>query len=152
MSDSKYLSNEKQSILYNVLTKHKLLSRGTIGTWKTKPVDIELQPGAKPYYSKPYPLPWANEAIFCKGTEQLFQLGVLKQVNLLEWGVPTFIQPKKNGTLGFLSDFRKLNERTRRKPLPIPKIQDMLLILEGFTYASSLDSYRIVTRSQISLY
>ena len=36
-------------------------------------------------------------------------------------------------------DLRKLNQRIRRKPFPIPKIQDMLLNLGGFTYASSLD-------------
>ena len=50
-----------------------------------------------------------------------------------------FIQPKENGTVQLLSDFRKLNQRIRRKPFPIPNIQDMLLNLEGFTYASSLD-------------
>ena len=60
-------------------------------------------------------------------------------MNRSEWGAPTFIQPKKNGTVQFLSDFRKLNQRIRRKPFPIPKIQDMLLRLEGFTHASSLD-------------
>ena len=65
-------------------------------------------------------------------------IGVFKKVNCSEWGAPTFIQPKKNGTVQFLSNFRKLNQRIRRKPFPIPKIQDMLLSLEGFTDASSL--------------
>ena len=50
-----------------------------------------------------------------------------------------FIQPKKNGTVRFLSNFRKPNQRIRRKPFPIPKIKNMLLNLEGLTYASSLD-------------
>ena len=47
--------------------------------------------------------------------------------------------PKKNGIVRFFSDFRKLNKRTKRKPCPIPKIQDLLLKLGGFKYASSLD-------------
>ena len=64
---------------------------------------------------------------------------VFKKVNLSEWGATTFIQPKKNGTLRFLSDFKNINQRIRRKPFPIPKIKDMLLKLEGFTYASSID-------------
>ena len=38
----------------------------------------------------------------------------------------------------FLSNFRKLNQRISRKPFPTPKIQDMLLNLQGFMYASSL--------------
>ena len=52
---------------------------------------------------------------------------------------PTFITPKKNRIIIFLSNFMKLNQRIRRKPFPFPKIQDMLLNLESFTYASSLD-------------
>ena len=47
--------------------------------------------------------------------------------------------PKKNNAVGFISDFRELNKRIKRKPYPIPKIQDLLLKLEGFRYATSLD-------------
>ena len=36
-------------------------------------------------------------------------------------------------------EFRKLNQIIYRKLFPIPKIQDMILNLEGFMYASSLD-------------
>jgi hypothetical protein len=66
-------------------------------------------------------------------------LGVLKKVNRSEWAAPTFIIPKKDGTVRFISDFRELNKRIKRKPFPIPKIQDLLLKLEGFQYATSLD-------------
>ena len=54
-------------------------------------------------------------------------------------GCPSFIIPKKNMTVRFLSDFRKLNMLLKRKPFPIPKIQDMLQKLEGFRYAMALD-------------
>ena len=60
-------------------------------------------------------------------------------MNRSEWGAPTFIQPKNNRTVRFLSDFRKLNQIIRIKPFPIPKIQDMLLNIEGFVYTSSID-------------
>jgi len=39
----------------------------------------------------------------------------------------------------FISDFRELNKRIKQKPFPIPKIQDLLLKLEGFQYGTSLD-------------
>ena len=67
------------------------------------------------------------------------EAGVLKKVNQSEWAAPTFIIPKKDGSVRFISDFRELNKRIKRKPFPIPKIQDMLLKLEGFKYATSLD-------------
>jgi hypothetical protein len=60
-------------------------------------------------------------------------------VNRSEWAAPTFIIPKKDGTVRFISDFRELNKRIKRKPYPIPNIQEMLMNLEGFQYATSLD-------------
>ena len=39
----------------------------------------------------------------------------------------------------FISDFRKLNKCIKHKPFPIPKIQDLLLKLDGFQHAMSLD-------------
>ena len=44
-----------------------------------------------------------------------------------------------NGTVCFISDFREHNKRIKRKLFPIPKTQDLLLQLEDFKYASSLD-------------
>ena len=70
---------------------------------------------------------------------RLVELGVLKKVNRSEWAAPSFIIPKKDGTVRFINDFRELNKRIKRKPFPIPHIQDMLLNLEGFQCATSLD-------------
>ena len=52
---------------------------------------------------------------------------------------PTFIIPKKDCTVRFISDFRELNKCIKRKPYPIPHIQNMLMNMEGFQYATSLD-------------
>ena len=54
-------------------------------------------------------------------------------------GNSTFIIPKKDKTVRFISDFRELNKRIKRKPYPIPKIQDLMQKLEGFQYGTSLD-------------
>ena len=53
--------------------------------------------------------------------------------------MPSTIIPKKDQTVRFITDFRKLNERIQRKPFPLPNIRDMLFELEGFQYGSSLD-------------
>ena len=44
---------------------------------------------------------------------------------------------KRNGSIH--SDFSELNKWIKRKPFPIPKNQDLLLKLECFQYATSLD-------------
>jgi hypothetical protein len=71
--------------------------------------------------------------------QRLCDLGVLKMVNHSEWAAPTFIIPKKDGTVRYISDFHQLNLQIKRKSYPIRKIQVLLLKLEGFKYAKSLD-------------
>jgi len=71
--------------------------------------------------------------------EPLVKIGVLKKVNRSEWAAPTFIVPKKDGSVRFISNFQKLNKRMLRKPHPVPNVQDMLLNLEGFQWTTGLD-------------
>jgi hypothetical protein len=52
----------------------------------------------------------------------LVELGVLEWQPTSEWASASFIQPKKNGTVRFLTDFRRVNELLIRKPFPLPKI------------------------------
>jgi hypothetical protein len=46
---------------------------------------------------------------------------------------------KPDASLRSLADLRDLNERIKRKPYPLPKINDILQKLEGFAYGTSLD-------------
>jgi hypothetical protein len=54
--------------------------------------------------------------------ERLVKLGVLKRSSDSEWADLTLIIPKKNGTVRFISDFRKLIEMLKRKPYPNQKL------------------------------
>ena len=69
----------------------------------------------------------------------LEKIGALCKVNHSEWGATAFLIPKKDQTLCFITNFRKLNEQIKPKPQYIPNIKDLLLKLEGFTYATLLD-------------
>ena len=74
-----------------------------------------------------------------KEIQRLCDLGVLEWQPSSEWATPSFIQPKKNKTVCFLTDFWEVNKRLVRKPFPIPKISTVLQEQEGFTYATALD-------------
>jgi len=50
-----------------------------------------------------------------------------------------FTIKKKDASIRSLADMRELNKLIKRKPFPLPKIQDILQKLEGFEYATSLD-------------
>ena len=134
-----HLNQSEKRKLYALLHKYKDLFDGTLGHWNDQEYDIELKADAEPYHARPYPIPKAYETTLKLEVERLIQAGVLKKVNRSEWAAPTFIIPKKDKTVRFISDFRELNKRIKRKPYPIPKIQDLLQKLEGFQYGTSLD-------------
>ena len=134
-----HLELKQQLQLYKLLEKYSILFDGTIGRWKNELYEIDLKAGAQPYHARPFPIPKIHEKTLRMEVERLVQIGVLKKINQSEWAVPTFIIPKKDGTVRFISDFREVNKRIKRKPYPIPNIQDLLLKLEGFKYGTSLD-------------
>ena len=129
----------EQKQLNRLLTDYESLFDGTLGRWTDDPYKIQLKDNVEPYHAKPFPVPHAYEATLKTEIERLVKIGVLKKVNRSEWAAPSFIIPKKDQTVRFINDFRELNKRIKRMPYPMPKIQDMLLKLEGFTYATSLD-------------
>jgi len=136
---STHLSAEEQQKLLRLLKKYEDLFDGSLGTWNDTVIDIELRKDAQPYHAKAYPIPQAYLTTLKEEVERLCKIGVLKRVNRSEWAAPTFVIPKKDGSVRFISDFRELNKRIHRKPFPIPKIQDLMLKLEGFMHATSLD-------------
>ncbi len=71
--------------------------------------------------------------------KRLIEYGVLRKVNRSEWACPMFTIKKPDGSLRSLADLRELNKRIKRKPYPLPKINDILQKLEGFQFATSLD-------------
>ena len=99
---------------------------GTLGTWKTDPVDFELKEDSKPILPQPYPVPKLHKEMLKKEVERLVLLWILKLANYSEWGAPYFAQPKpKTNWVHFLSDFRNLNKQLKWKLHPMSKINEM---------------------------
>ena len=134
-----HLTGIQQNKLLKLLQKYEDLFDGTLGEWKTDPVSFELKEGAKPHSQRHYPMPHIHKETFKKELKRMVELGILEKVQESEWGSPTFIIPKKNGTVRFVSDFRRLNAKLKRKPYPLPRISDTLQNLDGFTHATALD-------------
>ena len=139
MRECKNLTKQERSQLLILLQKHKEVFDRTLGKWNGEKLDIELKADATPYHARAYPIPKAYEQTLRMEVERLVKAGVLKKVNRSEWGAPTFIIPKKDKTVRFISDFSELNKRIKRKPFPIQKLQDLMMKLEGFMYGTSLD-------------
>jgi len=139
VANATQLNDTEKKSLYKLLTEYEELFDGTLGNWNTEEVDLELKEGEKPHSSRYYPMPHIHKETFRKEVKRLISIGVLEEVRESEWGSPTFIIPKKQGTVRFISDFRRLNAKIKRKPYPLPRIADVLQQLEGFQYATTLD-------------
>ena len=147
MDECTHLTQTERDKLLKLLQKFEHLFDGTLGTWKTEPIDLELKdPNVKPHHAKPYPVPFSQEKKLRAELERMCQYGIVRKTNNSEWACPMFTIAKPDGSLRSLADLRELNKVIKRKPFPLPKIQDMLQKLEGFWYATSLDlNWGIIT-------
>ena len=133
------LTDSEQQMLYKLLKEYEDLFDGTLGKWNTEPVHVEMKPDAKPSSSRYYPVPHINKETFRKELMRLVEIGVLTPVQESRYGTPVFIIPKKEGTVRFITDFRRVNKNVVRKPYPIPRIGETMQQLEGFQFATALD-------------
>jgi hypothetical protein len=135
-----HLEKDEQKQLLKLLQKFEERFDGSLGTWKTDPINLELKdPNGKPFHAKPYPVPYSQEKRLKDEINRLCLYGVLRKINNSERPCPMFTIAKPDGSLGSLADLREVNKVIKRKSYPLPKILDMLQKLEGFMYATSFD-------------
>ena len=80
-----HLTMTQRNELLKLLQKFQKLFDGTIGNWKTDPVDFQLREDAKPICSIPYPVLKVHKEISKKEVESLVLLGLLEVANDSEW-------------------------------------------------------------------
>ena len=54
-------------------------------------------------------------------------------------GIPYHAGAKKDGSICFYVDYRKINKITRKDSYPLPRVDDLLDLLEGAQWVSTLD-------------
>ena len=139
VSSYEHLYMLSKNKLLQLLKSEYCLFDGTLGTFRGPSVTLELLPGSTPVQCRPYPIPHSQRSTFQKELSRLMKLGVLIKNSDSPWASPSFLIPKKNGQVRFLTDLRKVNKMLVRKPYTIPKFLDVIQTLQGFTYATTLD-------------
>lgn len=122
----KHLTPAQREDLKALFRRYRKLFDGSLGVYPHKKCHIELEPNAEPVFARQYPVPQVHKETFIKELLHLESLGVLKRVGASEWGSPTFITPKKDGRVRWVSDLCALNWCIKRKKYPLPVIMDIL--------------------------
>lgn len=100
--------------------------------------EIKLLPGSQPCNLPPYRIAPARKHVVEENLQEMFQQDFITPSNS-PWSSPVVLAPKKDGTLRFCIDYRKLNAMTIRDAYPIPRIDDTLDSLQEAKFISTLD-------------
>ena len=137
--NQKHLTALQQSQLADVFKKFTKLFSGKLGCYTKKKFTIDIDPNAKPFNCRPYPVSRAHRPTFKEELDHLVQIGVLSPFGASQWLAPSFIIPKKDGRVRWISDFRQLNKVIRRRVYNLPKISEILSRRAGYFCMSKID-------------
>ncbi|KAG7369761.1 reverse transcriptase RNA-dependent DNA polymerase [Nitzschia inconspicua] len=135
----RHLSADQQADLAKLLRKHSRLFSGQLGEYKGQKIHLEIDPSVKPSRSRPYTVPINHQQVFKEELERLVRIGVLEKCGRSEWIAGTFIIPKKDGRIRWISDFRALNKALKRQVYHLPKIGDILARRTNYQFFTKLD-------------
>jgi transposase InsO family protein len=134
-----HLSLQQQASLTKLLSRFPVLFNGHLRQFTDETIHLEVDPSIKPHRSRAYAVPHAHLPVFKQELQRLVDIGVLERSGRADWVSGTFIIPKKDGRVRWVSDFRALNKAIKRRYYPLPKIGDILSRRKGYRYLTKID-------------
>ena len=106
---------------------------------RTNLAEHTIQTGtAHPVRLPPYRVPHSYRAEVERQVGEMLQDGVIEP-STSEWAAPIVLVKKKDGTLRFCVDYRKLNAQSNVDPYPMPRVDELVDRLGSARYLTTLD-------------
>ena len=134
-----HLTTEEKQKLRSAFEGHDELFEGKLGCHPGKKIHLDLKPDAKPHHSRPFPVPFKHQQLFRDEADHLCREGVLTPCGSTEHAHPSFVIPKKDNRVRWVSDFRILNAVLVRKQYGLPRIQDILHRRKNYKCFTKID-------------
>lgn len=129
---------EKMSTLLHEYKDQFSRSSHDLGSSGLAEHTIRTIPNCKPIYQRPYRVPLAKQEIARKEIELMAQQGIIEP-SCSPWCSPVVLVPKRDGSMRFCIDFRRINQVTIPDKHPIPHPEDTLGALGGAKWFSTVD-------------
>jgi len=124
IAEQTHLTKAQKNDLHAVLSNHEKLFNGELGLYPHKKVHIYVNQDAIPVHARPYPVPHLHLETFKCELDHLCVIGVLSKQGASEWASPSFIAPKKDGHVRWISDLRALNKVIKRKQYLLGQVEN----------------------------
>ena len=134
------MTKAQEQELENLLKRYKdIFAKDEYDLGRTDIVKHEIDTGdCKPIKQAAYKVNPHKKKIIEDEVKKMFKKGVIRKSNS-PWSSPITLVPKPNGKWRFCTDYRKLNEITRKDNHPLPRIDSLLERFEGSKWFTTLD-------------
>lgn len=134
--DSLNSGQEKQ--LNEIIKLYNNISSEQMGLGLSSLVTHQIKTTGDPIKQRYYPVSPAKLISMNEEVDRMLELGVIRP-SKSPWSNPVVMITKKDGTMRFCVDCRKLNSVTVRDSYPLPRIQNILDNLKGARYLTTID-------------
>ena len=134
------LSDGEQNRVSDLLLKYiDVFAKSKTDMGRTDIVQHKINTGsAQPIKQPPRRVPYAKRDEAAQEVQRMLDTGVIEPSNS-PWSSPVVLVTKKDGSLRYCIDYRKLNSVTIKDSYPLPRIDDSLDALRGSKWFSCLD-------------
>ena len=133
-------STDTNSVLQEMLAKHKTVFDKGIGKLKGITAKLYLEDNAQPKFHKARPVPYSLRPRVEDELKRLEDEGIITSVSHSNWASPVVPVVKKSGQVRLCGDYKvSINPVLKVDQYPLPRIQDIFASLAGGKRFSKID-------------